>query len=214
MTACPLCTLPLDSPLSSCCECCDLWWLDVNIASHHERLEIRPVVGDSGDSLQLMWERPSPFAIAVLLSFAVLGYGAAMVGLASIWIQPMALIAWVSAIIGVSLGGWVGSTTLAIVLLDVLRLARPSSLDFRGDELRVRVWRTWGGLWEAFRRTDVDLRRDQVIGVSLGLTQGMQTQLYLVHQSGHEIGLGWHGSREDALLYAQPILRWIEQAGR
>ena len=98
--ACPLCSQAL---IRTTCPECGLWWpasdledlTDAGTEGHaaSSRIELRPKV-------PIAW----PIALLAMMS---LGYGAAAAGIGSVVHSPSSLLAWISALGGLVLGGLV-----------------------------------------------------------------------------------------------------------
>jgi hypothetical protein len=163
------------------------------------------------------WEQPTlrlPLRVPihlpslfVLLGLAGYGYGAA----ALVWIcrtsaddVARTALMLVGFLVGILLATFCSASLLQRLLHSVV----PARLEGDASALRVRVWNTWEGLGDGFRRTDVLVPRDQVMGVSLSIGQWGDSQLFLLHSSGLAIGTGWSGTHADAVRLSEPILRW------
>jgi len=145
----------------------------------------------------------------VFLGIGALGLGAAIVGVWSVLQSSTDWNAWVKLLLGLPLGGCVGTYCVASVLADLIHVVVPSRLEGDPTQLQVRVWRTWTSVWQAFRRTELRVPRHQVKGVAFSTSQGWETQLFILHSSGLAFATGWCGSRAQAMVLKEALLRWI-----
>jgi hypothetical protein len=125
---------------------------------------------------------------------------------------PSSALAWVAVVVGLSLGALVGTYFIGALAQVLLHALVPSYVSRNGSMVRVRVWHTWHGLWQGFRRTDVLVHRAQLRGVEFMVGQGGETQVFVVHVSGQSFGTGWRGSRKSAVSLGEELLAWIETA--
>jgi hypothetical protein len=165
-------------------------------------------------------ELPVPFGLALresvslwwvvtFLVFACFGYWAALMTVFSVRQDPSSLPGWAALLVGLSLGGLVGTYCTAVLVQLLLHAIIPARLEGDESRLRVRVWNIWDGLLPGFRRTDVMVPRDQFAGVAFLTGRGGESQLFLLHSSGLTFGTGWSGTKADAMRISEPLLRWL-----
>ena len=206
--ACPLCNLTLDGSRSATCPGCGLWW--VGARSDREMLAAGTVSDESPVPLGLaLRESVSLWWVVILLVFACFGYGAALMTILSVRQDPSSLPAWAALLVGLSLGGLVGTVCAASVIQLLLHAIIPARLEGDESRLRVRVWNTWDGLLSGFRRTDVMVPGNQIEGVAFLTGRGGDSQLFLLHSSGLTFGTGWSGTKADAMRISEPLVRWL-----
>jgi len=203
---CPQCQTEMPG---STCPACGLWWVfggveplatdDLPAASQRLEIHLRSRV-------------PLVF-VAFVLPLGLLGLAAAIGALQAVVASPDRALYWLAALVGVPLGATVAFICLGRLLKDRLYALLPSRLEGSIVGLRVRVWKTWSGPWDGFQRIDVLVPREQIAGVCFSKDQGGGTMLHLIHRSGHTIGTGWSGSREDAERHGRAILGWLGVVG-
>ncbi len=149
-------------------------------------------------------------ATLVFLSFTTLGLAALVGGLYSVNRSPEQALSWLSAAVGLSLGGWMAAFGLGAIVQSVLHWRVPGTLIADPETLQVRVWHTWSGLWEGFRRTHTSIPRAQITGAALSQAQSGSWMVFIEHSSGIAFGTGWEASREAATDLAQQIAGWAK----
>ncbi len=199
---CPLCSQAL---ARNTCPECGLWWPSSDVEDPTGAREEGRTA-----SIRIKLCSTVPFAWPItLLAFMSLGYGAAAAGTWSFVHSPSSPLAWISVLVGLLLGGLVGSYCLAALAQLVLHAMVPATLEGNDAGLRMRVWHTWHNLLDGFRRTDVLVPRDQISGVGFMTGQGGETLLFLVHSSGRPFGTGWSGDKETAERLGGQLVDWL-----
>lgn len=207
---CPECHITSDE---STCSLCGLWWLPPGDNWQEVPLADKPCEPATERPTVLLPE-PVPAFVVAPLFFVGLGFGAAVFALLGLLQAPTSAWAWLEAVIGVGLGGWVGIYCSAWLLQLIVHAVIPGRLEGDSNGLRVRVWITWKGLWEGFRRTDVSISREHIRGVDFTTGQGGQLLLFISHESGKRFSAGWSGSLAEGTSLVQPLLHWIERHAR
>lgn len=104
---------------------------------------------------------------------------------------------------------WLGTLSVAYLLVVFAHELAPSRLDGDASSLRVHIWRTEERYRDNFRRTDVLVPRDQIAGVVFGRGQGGQVMLHVLHSSGLAFDTGWRGLPAEAPPLREALLRWL-----
>lgn len=189
------------------CPQCGLWWIGRD-ARFHRLAPAEP--GKRLETVDLpLRSRLSLMVVLFAGAGAILGFGAALAALLNLFEAPSSVRAWVQAAIGLSLGGWVGTGSVVLVVSVFLHACSPSRLVGERDALNIRVWNTWQGTFERLKRVRRSIPREHIEGVGWTTGQGGQSQLFIVHSSGKCFATGWDGTAEEAERLSQPLLQWI-----
>jgi len=196
--ACPLCE---SSTASGTCGGCGVSWIRCEhleavapAASHPQRSRVRL------PPASLLW-------VALPASVATLGAVSLWGAIHPLQVGPNGWFGWTAAVVGVLLGCILVVPGVTWLVQMLLHAAIPGRLDHTSDGLRVRVWTTWKGLWDGFRRIDVTIPAQDFAGVMFGVSQGRQTSLFVAHASGLALSTGWEGPRPQALALAAALQR-------
>jgi hypothetical protein len=198
------------SPRASTCPICGLWWV---LPRGDERL--RSAAGSAWEETTLRLPLRASVqlsSILIPLALTAYGYGAA----AFVWTfraSATDLARGALMLVGSLVGVFLATSCSAFLLQQLLHFVVPARLEGDASALRVRVWNTRDGLAAGFRRTDVLVPRDQVVGVALSTGRWGDAQLFLLHRSGLAFGTGWSGPRADAVRLSGPIVRWVADPG-
>lgn len=144
----------------------------------------------------------------IFLSGACISFAAAVAVIWSVLNNP-GWKDWMNLLVGVPFGGLVGVSCGAMVAGSVIHIFIPSYLEGNASFLQVRVWNTWEGVWQCFKRTDVKVPCKQLKGAAFSIGQGGQTQLFILHSSGLAFGTGWSGSRMRAIQLKERVIHWL-----
>lgn len=205
---CPVCGHDL-SCLSACSNC-GLWWTDPEHCC--ELIENSELFNQTLDSFHTNLREPIPFIfLGVLLFFGSCGYGASLAVVSAIVHHSESLFAWLGLIMALPLGLFLGTYCFGAIFRIFLHAIMPSKLVGEEHTLKLRVWNTWGGLWDGFRQVKADVPRNQLTGVVFSRGQGGDWQLFILHSSGLALGTGWSGrTKTDALNMSVSLLTWIK----
>lgn len=202
MDSCPHCDHPLPD---TACASCGLWWL----AGGVERIEPEPV---EAPSRVLLRARVGCGWYLVFGGFAALGGAAASTSLDRLLAHPDRLVPWLTALVGIPLGGWVALMCAAGVASWALETLVPTRLDLTDAGLRFRCWRSWSGAPASFRRTDVTFAPGELDAVGFSTTQGGQPLIAFHHRSGRWVGTPWSGPRPRAEPLAAALAALLSSA--
>ena len=194
------------SARASTCPTCGLWWV---LPRGAERLPSADGSAWEETTLRLPLRASVQLSsILIPLVLTAYGYGAAVL----VWTfraSATDLARGALMLVGSPVGILLATSCCAFLLQQLLHFVVPARLEGDATALRVRVWNTWDGLADGFRRTDVLVPRDHITGVVLSTSQTGQSQLFLLHRSGLAFGTGWSGERADAVRLSGPIVRWV-----
>ncbi|MDO9020031.1 MAG: hypothetical protein Q8S73_12060 [Deltaproteobacteria bacterium] len=198
------------SPRAATCPSCGLWWV---LLRGDERLRSADGSAWGETTLRLPLRAPVQLSsILIPLVLATYGYGAA----AFVWTfraSATDLARGALMLVGSLVGILLATSCSAFLLQQLLHFVVPARLEGDAAALRVRVWNTRDGLAAGFRRTDVLVPRDQVVGVALSARQCGDSEILLLHRSGLAFSTGWSGPRADAVRLSGPIVRWVADPG-
>lgn len=147
-------------------------------------------------------------SVTIALTFAAFGWSSAFVAVLPVADWPSSWVARALLFCGAAVGAIVGASCLAHVIQVLLQVVVPSRIEGDADAMRIAVWRTWSGLWEGFLRAKARIARGEVRGVGFSRGQGGETQVFVLHRSGHAIGTGFGGSEEEAKRVGDAIVEW------
>lgn len=147
--------------------------------------------------------------LSIGVFFFLLGLAGVWAGVGSVLREPTHLMAWCVAGVGVVLGGGVLALAGMGLVQGCVYRVWPSRLEMRSTHLRVRVWHTWSGPWDGLRRAYAVIPREQLRGVGILYGQGGGAQLFVAHDSGLALGMGWSGSLEEAQRLGGVVAAWI-----
>ncbi len=186
-------------------ECdCGLWWVTTSGRALEASGEARPVALPA--TVLMPEARFGGTGTTLLLCGTAVGFGIAA------WIAHAAttgITALPMVLVSLPLSILVGAFCGACLLGNALRSLAPARIELGETHMRLRLWRSWGGLGAGFRRTTVTLARGEIARVELHMGQGGQSQIFLKHASGLSLGTGWSGSDEEAARLCGPILSWL-----
>lgn len=195
MHTCPHCTHPLPDTV---CSSCGVWWL----SGHVELVEVPP---SPPTTYVVLRESTGCAWYAVFGGFAALGATAAWTSLDRLLAHPHQLLPWLTALVGVPLGGLVAAMTGLGMFQWALQSVVPTRIDATPTGLRLRCWRGWEGPPASLRRTDVTFRPGDLDAVGFWTTQGRQSLIALRHRSGAWVGTPWSGPRSRAEAHAASL---------
>lgn len=152
-------------------------------------------------------------SIVIALAFASLALSSAYVAVLPVADWPASWMVRVLLFCGAAVGVTVGASCVAFVMQALLQAVVPSRVVGDAAALRVEVWRTWSGLWEGFLRTSASVPRSEIRGVGYSRGQGGETQVFVLHRSGHAIGTGYGGGEEEARRVGAAIVGWASGGG-
>jgi hypothetical protein len=203
---CPNCQAALEGGLSSVCQSCGLLWVD---ATNREMVRGQPLSDEAPKAWRLVLrEFPPLWRVVVLICFMCMAYGAAWAALWNVIASPSGWLGWAALIVGVLLGGFVGTFALAGLMQSVLRSVFPTYLELDGNQhvVRMNAWNTWEGAMSGFRRVKAMLPYNQLEGFALLTGQGGESQFFLLHRSGLACGTGWSGTRPKATELGKSLM--------
>jgi hypothetical protein len=123
---------------------------------------------------------------------------------------------WLGNVVGylvaLPLGLAVGIFCIAGLTQLVLHRMVPTHLVGTDAALRLRMWQTWDGIREGFRRIDVSISRADIRTVYLSRTQGERWQLFLGHVRGPGFYAGFTGELAQVEEYGALIRSWLDGA--
>jgi len=163
------------------------------------------------DALRLsLPSRRPPLGCLLSIVLAVFGWTGAWTIVSGVHDAAWSVSSLFGIIVSLPLAIFLGAYAAAALVQDLLHFLVPSRLEGDATVLRLSMWRTWEGLLSGFRRIDARMLREHLVGVSVGLDQGQNAQLFLVHRSGYHFYAGYTGDRRHLDPIAAATQAWID----